>query len=434
MEKHIKEYLLEYNQVQVTDFGSFKVEYKSSYLHPILHTFSVPGKYVVFTENKKSDDDFAFFIAKKEKISIEEAKNRIGNWVQEVWKTINEAKKQFSVSTLGSFFLNAMGRIEFAADLDTDVSPQSFGLKEFKAKLPAQKTDKTDKIDKVDKIGETDKIEGKGVPLRSPENDSPTPTLPKGAGVSPFEGGKGDVSFGGTKGDLRSPEKQEEAIDKIGEIDKIDKVDKIEEIEEPVEESNEEEITPTKRKKRVGLWVLFIFLLVCGVFIWVSYLAFPKTFDNCKDKTLDWFNDIKAKIITQKEVQPLPAEVVVEEATAIESNEDIYTDVAAPAYEETQVMSSTNVHLTSDPSQMQAQKQTPPTAAVQSGNYYVVIGSFRENANADKFLKEKTANYSNAVNLGMGKSGYYMIGIGPYSEQEAESKQKEIPHAWVFKK
>ena len=74
-----------------------------------------------------------------------------------------------------------------------------------------------------------------------------------------------------------------------------------------------------------------------------------------------------------------------------------------------------------------------PTVSVGTGAYYVIIGSFRERANADEFLKQKQSVYSNAAYVGTSKSGYYMIGIGGYSREDAEKKRKEISNnAWIF--
>jgi len=351
MDKHIKEYLLKYGRVQITDFGVFEVVYKSSLVHPILHTFSVPGKYVVFTENKMQDDDFALFVSKKEKITQEEAKSRIENWVQDIWKTVREEKKQFNVSTLGSFFINAMARIEFAATLDTDISPQSFGLEDFKAKLPVPVVEKTSE---TVKITETETIQ--------PKREEIIVELPKAVVV----------------------EKEEEK-----------------EVEMEAEEPQPEK----KKKKRVGLWIFLILLLLCGLFVGVVYFAFPDTFVNYKGKAVELFEDVKAKFTKNDAVID---EVIDTENTIIE---DEQPDI--------------------EPQTPTSEPETSPVS-IETGNYYVIIGSFRESTNADDFLKQKQSEYSNVVNLGMGKSGYYLIGIGGYSKEEAENKRNEIPNAWVF--
>jgi len=355
MEKYIKEYLLKYGRVQVTEFGLFETAYKSSYIHPILHTFSVPGKYIVFSENKNQDDDFAFFVSKKEKITIEEAKKRIEAWVAEVWKTIKEEKKPFEVCTLGSFFLNAMDRIEFAAVLDTDISPDSFGLEGFKAELPASEHRRCEPV-----------AESNTPPLTPP-------TLR-----------------------LRSATKEGN-------------------LESDVEKENSEEddLQPKKKKKRVGLWILLILLLLSGAFFGTVYFAFPDAFAEYKEKGLVLFDDVIGKFTKNDADNTIPAPV--EEVTITEEPQ----------------IESDPVEIVEQSPQTQIQSTVAVSAEY---GYYVIIGSFRESANADKFLKEKQANYINAVNLGLGKSGYYLVGIGPYSQPEAESKQKEIPNAWIFKK
>ena len=341
MNNQIKAYLLKHGRVQIADFGVFEVVYKASYIHPILHTFSVPGKYVVFSENKTQDDDFAFFVAKKEKISTDEAKNRIANWVQEIEKTIKEEKKQFLVSTLGSFFINAMGRIEFASVLDTDISPQSFGLEEFKAELPVSTWEK------------------KAEPLKTVEEVKP----------------------------------QSKEVIAVKEEPKTAAI------------NVEEEIPPKQKKKRVGWWIFLILLLLCCGFVGMIYFAFPNTFDTYKSKA--W------------ELLPI-------QKTEITENE-IDTITALPL-EETETMAENTALEIAEISE-----QEPEQPSI-SGNVYVIIGSFRESANADKFVLQKQANYSNVANLGIGNSGYYLVGIGPYSEQDAEVKQKEIPNAWILKK
>ena len=254
MEKYIKEYLLKYSRLQVSDFGILEIVYKASYIHPILHTFSVPGKYVVFSENKQHDDDFAFFVARKERFTVEEAQKFIENWVQEIRKTINGEKKQYPLSTLGSFFINAMGRIEFAAVLDTDISPQSYGLEEFKVKIPTSSLEKP--------IEQSKEVK----PVILPPKEKPIPPV-----IEPIV------------------EKEAPAI-----------------VENEIEEEIQEEERPPKKKKRIGWWIFLLLLLACGIFMGVIYVAFPTTFCVYKDKALACYDDLKAKI-SKNDTAPLEA-------------------------------------------------------------------------------------------------------------------------------
>ena len=57
---------------------------------------------------------------------------------------------------------------------------------------------------------------------------------------------------------------------------------------------------------------------------------------------------------------------------------------------------------------------------VQKG-FFVVLGSFQDEENAENYLKEKQVEYPNAMNLGRGKtSKLILIGIGPYAKEEAQ--------------
>ena len=49
------------------------------------------------------------------------------------------------------------------------------------------------------------------------------------------------------------------------------------------------------------------------------------------------------------------------------------------------------------------------------------MGSFQDEENANNYLKEKRSEYTNVVNLGKGRtSNLILIGIGPYSKEEAQ--------------
>jgi cell division septation protein DedD/nucleoid DNA-binding protein len=158
MDKYIKEYLLRYEKIQVNNLGIFETVYKSAEIHPILHTFTIPGRYVVFTENLiTGTNELAIFVASKENISIDFANSRIAAWVNDLKNTI-ALKKEYPLSTLGKFFINAMGKMEFTPLLDIDISPDSFGLEEFtipvssKTKSKQQTTDNLIQKDTKDSI------------------------------------------------------------------------------------------------------------------------------------------------------------------------------------------------------------------------------------------------------------------------------------------
>ena len=81
-------------------------------------------------------------------------------------------------------------------------------------------------------------------------------------------------------------------------------------------------------------------------------------------------------------------------------------------------------------------EKKPADQVLKSGNYYIVLGCFREHANAVRLINTKKKEYSNVMYLGVGvKSGLYMVGLGPYeTREEANNLIKKGIAGWVLTK
>lgn len=71
--------------------------------------------------------------------------------------------------------------------------------------------------------------------------------------------------------------------------------------------------------------------------------------------------------------------------------------------------------------------------------FYVIVGGFGNPANADNLVASLKARFPNAANLGLNAKGTLtMVGIGPYTQAEAEQKAKELESTykdcWVLEK
>lgn len=131
MDNIIKEYLLKYNKVLINGLGYFEVVYKSAEIHPILHSFDPPGKYVSFSKNEKEySDDFIKFVANKSNIEFSLAEANIKDWIKQLKENMKK-DKTYSLGSLGSFSFDAIGNMVFIPSLDTDISPESYGLESF---------------------------------------------------------------------------------------------------------------------------------------------------------------------------------------------------------------------------------------------------------------------------------------------------------------
>ena len=351
MDKYIKEYLLQHGKVQVNNFGLFEITYKSAQIHPVLHTVTVPGKYVIFSENMVADAaELSNFIASKERITVEDADNRIAEWVKNVKDTIN-LKKEYLLP-FGKFLINAMGKIEFVSSLDADISPESFGLEEFTVSVkPTQKIQK---------------------PVEHPE--------------------KSIVSLENSTNTS----------------------------EEIVENASEKTQKPKRRRSGLLIFLFSILFIVLGLGI-VCFL-YP---ENVKTYT----EELQSFIFKDKQtpsVKEMLKEVITENDDA-EMGKDYFQTETIQLYDNQE-----DIIKEEDLQPAPIAKKEP---TVQSGGYYVIIGSFKSEKNAQNFVNQKQNEYSNIVNLGKGQSSdLYLIGLGPYSKQEAENKRKEIPHSWIFVK
>jgi len=360
MDKYIKEYLLQYGKVQVNDFGLFETAYKSAQIHPVLHTVTVPGKYVVFSENMVADaKELSNFIAQKEQITIENANNRIAEWVKNVKDTIN-LKKEYLLP-FGKFLINAMGKIEFISSLDADISPESFGLEEFTASVKS-----TPKVQKPVEIKPIEPIKKPVMPQQEPFVSSPSPAE-----------------------DLQKAE---------------------------------DDVQKKPKRKRNGLLMFLFSMLFIVLGLGVFCFLYPETVKTYTDKLQSFTFKDKQKQTT-KEVEekvPIVEDMVTEEV-------DFQAETTHPEQPQEDIIKE---------EKPKSEPITKEAAIVQTVGYYVIIGSFGQEKNAQNFLNQKQNEYPNIVNLGKGQSsGLYLIGLGPYTtKEEAESKRKEIHNSWIFVK
>jgi len=73
---------------------------------------------------------------------------------------------------------------------------------------------------------------------------------------------------------------------------------------------------------------------------------------------------------------------------------------------------------------------------IQAGYYYIVLGCFKEQANAIRFLSLQKKTHANAMDLGISKkTGLFMVGIGPYkTREEANALIRKGIEGWIITK
>jgi cell division septation protein DedD/nucleoid DNA-binding protein len=142
--RYIKELLQESDEVIVQDLGTFHTSYCSAEIHPVSHAFAAPNKNISFqTKIKTSNFLLENYIAQKENISFEEAKEEIQKFVSTLKVNLG-VEKRFALEDLGEFVLQVTDEIEFKQNKQANILKDSFGLPEIYAK-PIERNGATQK-------------------------------------------------------------------------------------------------------------------------------------------------------------------------------------------------------------------------------------------------------------------------------------------------
>lgn len=181
---------------------------------------------------------------------------------------------------------------------------------------------------------------------------------------------------------------------------------------------NENDVKDESRPKRhVGrtiFYILLILLLLCviamGVFALLRPVEFVEKKDYCLSKITEWFHPAADT-----------ATVVVGEVP-----DDVYDlddDLTVEVPDDT----------------LEPETDTIAPVVPDDANCYVIIGGFGNSANADNLVRSLKGKYPNVCNLGLNQKGTLtMVGIGPYTRAEAETRVQELNSAykdcWIFEK
>ncbi len=369
MQQIIKDYLIENQKLNIKGLGTLTIQYKSSEMHPVLHKFTVPGKYVVFekTAVATTDAEFLQLVAKNMQISESEAEEKLDELVQTICQTVNR-KESYALGSMGSFVENAIGQIAFESQLDWDISPESCGLENF---------------------------EVENIHLKTTHNQEENHTQSTIAATS-----------------------QEQIIPPATPVEKE------QEAEEVVAEQEVPTQQPQKVKKKRSAGIIFLLVLLAIVLLLLAGMMVlnvksPETIVKYKQMTKEWFDSHWHR------------QAAVTETPAVEEDE-VFDDII-PESEEPD-MEEFEEEITAEEEPVAVEEI--PSEEMAAAGYYIVIGSFKSEGNAEAFLKNKSGQYADICHLGQGKSsGLYMVGIGPYSHEEAQHKIiNDGIKGWILKK
>jgi len=125
---HIRTLLYEHDYVTVPNFGAFIANYLPSSFNEISGSLMPPQKRIAFNGILKQDDGLlATHIARRESVSIDEAKRKIQTFVTDIKDSL-ATNKIFSFDKVGDFVLNEENSLVFEPDRKNNFYSESFGF------------------------------------------------------------------------------------------------------------------------------------------------------------------------------------------------------------------------------------------------------------------------------------------------------------------
>lgn len=380
--KYISELLFENDFVILPEIGEFSTKYIPAKFVPELRKVESPSKVIAFNDKNKSGGGLLIeYIASKEKISNEEAKQFIDNFVAEMQNSLKSGKK-VELERIGVFSLDQGGTLIFEPDTSINYLDDSVGMSSVQE--PVKKTEEESKSE-LDKVMEEAKTD---IPERPVE-------------VKPEE--KKDKKIEATP-KLEEPVKPQKAS---GDIPK----------REPVTPTTYKKSSASKAKfgskdpKSGSLppalkWVAFT---VLPLLIIIIILAFNYDYI-FGDKSVIWQKDAPEPVTDYTLLDTEPAD----------------DDVISPEYEPEPVQEAFDPTV------------APPTPEAGRPVYYIIVGSFEEEHSALILAEEIRGKGSRTASVfPRNNQGFYRVSYGYFydlreAEQELAQAQNINQDAWIL--
>jgi hypothetical protein len=394
--KYISELLFENDFVILPQLGEFSTKYIPAKFIPELKKVESPSKTIVFNDKNKSGGGLLTeYIAKKENMSSQEARDFVNTFVSEMLNSLRTGKK-VELESIGVFSMEQNGEIIFDGDKSINYLNDSMGMTSVKE--PARKSE-------ADAKSELDKVLEDITPTKAPKDEKifiPHPTeelKPVAAVPPPAEPVKTDDTI---KSDIKSSGNvsqrppvtpvrpvQEPVSQKIG-----SPVKKTETIEKPAKQG----LPPAVKWTALTVVPLLIIIIILALNF--EYLV--------GDKSVIWSKSQPAPVVSTETITPQEEPVITETAPVVKET-PTYDPTVAPAGPE------------------RGRKV-----------YYIVVGSFEEEHSAMILAEELRSKGAQTANVfPVNRLGFYRVYYGYYydlkeAENELAQAQKVNPQAWIL--
>ncbi|WP_127845802.1 HU domain-containing protein [Psychroflexus aestuariivivens] len=128
VEDYIKALLYRYECVIVPDFGAFITQRISAELNAEESKFLPPKKQISFNRQVKNQDGLLTeYIAKSENISFSDAKQKIKNFVEDIFLALDEQQK-IELDSIGVFLIDKSDKLVFEPNTEENYLLDSYGM------------------------------------------------------------------------------------------------------------------------------------------------------------------------------------------------------------------------------------------------------------------------------------------------------------------
>lgn len=410
MDKYLLEILKEVNTIIIPGLGALTI------------TDATSGEIMFMPYLKHDDGELSKYIAEKEGMEENDAKNLIAKYVREILNTLDKGET-YDMFKFGSFFKDDAGDIQFKNwdSLDKDiqnVNPEQHETVEATVPVEDNTTEEQqpeeevveETEEKVPEIKEAEAEKTEEVVSNEKENIEEIPP------IIPIESKNDEITTESVvKEEKTAPKEEEKQFNILEQEERAATQAKLDALKAKKEEKH-------KKKRGAMFYVLIVFaVLIISASGYIMY-----DFDTAKEY-LPFLASNSEEVDRESELEKMKELLGKENEATNESNDTIAETTVDQVQPEESVVEEEYI-----PEEIVVEKEPEPVveekipevknipAPVSGGTYHIIAGTFSSSENAEKYISNLNAQgISGSV---VEESGMYQVSLGSYnSRQEAKN-------------
>lgn len=131
IDRYISELLFDHDCVILPGFGGFLTNYSGARIHPIRHSFSPPGRTVIFNANLRTNDGLLTdYVCRSESIPYKDASLKVNEFASRCMREL-ESGREIEFRNIGRCRMGKEKNIIFEPDEHANYLSDAFGLPSF---------------------------------------------------------------------------------------------------------------------------------------------------------------------------------------------------------------------------------------------------------------------------------------------------------------